>query len=277
MFDLSYLYFWLLPLLPRKFKVIYWGIGVSASYNNRYDEDKSMDNALLRYIKYSDACVFYSSYPVKKYTELGVSNGKLFVANNTVQVLTDIESNDKTNIIFVGSLYKQKKIHELLVNYLAAYNERHDIPNLIIIGEGDEYETIKKWILDKELDEKIELKSAVYNEKELSSYFASAIVCISPDQAGLTVLKSMGYGVPFVTMHNSITGGEIFNIEDGVNGLLIKSFSEIKSVILDTCTDKEKFIRLGLNAKDFYNSDRTVEKMVDGFEQSINYVLKEGG
>lgn len=44
----------------------------------------------------------------------------------------------------------------------------------------------------------------VYNDEELVSYFEKAIICIFPDQAGLSVLKSIGYGVPYVMHKDAI-------------------------------------------------------------------------
>ena len=263
-----------LPLKPRAFKVIYWTIGVPASYNVPYDGKSSYDHRYTRQINRSDACVFYTSYPVEKYAKLGIEKEKLFVANNTVQVLPYDENVNREDIIFVGTLYRQKKIFELLDNYKAAYHENKAIPNLIIVGDGDEYDAINEWLTDNDLKDKVFLKGAIYDEETLSKLFTTAIACISPGQAGLTVLKAMGYGVPFITTKNAITGGEIFNIKNEENGLLLDSYSEIKGVILDTLKNKEKFIEMGKNAKAFYEKNRQVGMMAGGFEQAVNFVCK---
>lgn len=271
-FNLSFVSYKLLPRLPRKYKVIYWGIGVSASYNTPYDSNSDLVKKYIQYINISDAFVFYSSYPIEKYAGLGVDRKKLFAANNTVQVLPKENPASKKNILFLGSLYKQKKIYELLENYKAAYEVKQDIPDLILIGGGDEYDPIHKWITDSKLTSKVFLKGEITEEKTLSEYFNSAIVCISPGQAGLSVLKSMGYGVPFVTMRDAITGGEIFNIEDKVNGVILDSYSDLKTLLLETLTNKEKFTEMGLKAKEYYEQNRTVSMMADGFEDAIKYV-----
>lgn len=183
--------------------------------------------------------VFYADYPVKKYSKMGIKPEKLFVANNTVQVLP-CESKEKDSLLFIGSLYKQKKIDVLLNAYLGAYYKNMNIPKLIIIGEGAEKPVILDWIKKNNLENKILLAGGIYDDEILADYFASAIICISPDQAGLSVLKSMGYGVPYITHKDAITGGEIFNIHSGIDGLLMNDFGELESLILECTEDKEK-------------------------------------
>lgn len=276
MFDFSYLYFRLLDILPHKYKLIYWGIGVSAGYNERFDGDQSIVKKTMGHMKRADAMLFYSDYPVRKFEKMGLRREKLFVANNTVAVLPHKEK-IKDTLLFIGSLYKQKKIDVLLEAYWSAYQKNNNIPNLILIGDGTERENIEKWISKYGLNEKIKLTGGIYNDEELVSYFEKAIMCISPDQAGLSVLKSMGYGVPYVTHKNAITGGEIFNIKNGVNGILMDSFDELETIILESSSDISKFMKMGHNAEKYYYENRTVEMMVDGFIQSINYVMENKG
>lgn len=271
MFDFSYLYFRMLDTLPHKYKLIYWGIGVSAGYNQRFDQDQSYPKKNLRHMKKADAMLFYSDYPARKYEKMGLAREKLFVANNTVSVLPH-EKKKKDCLLFIGSLYKQKKIDILLDAYWTAYQKNKNIPNLILIGDGTEKEPIQQWVLEHGLSEKIRLTGGIYKDEELVPYFEKAILCISPDQAGLSVLKSMGYGVPYVTHRDAITGGEIFNIRNGENGILMDDFNELESIILEATADADKFIQMGDNAEKYYYENRTVEAMVDGFMQAICFV-----
>ena len=272
MFDFSYLYFRLLDILPHEYKLIYWGIGVSAGYNERFDGDQSIVKKTMGHMKRADAMLFYSDYPVRKFEKMGLNREKLFVANNTVAVLPHKEKT-KDTLLFIGSLYKQKKLDVLLESYWAAYQKNSGIPNLILIGEGTERDSIQHWISEHGLNDKIRLTGGIYNDEELVPYFEKAIMCISPDQAGLSVLKSMGYGVPYVTHKDAITGGEIFNIRNGINGILLNDFHELETVILESCSDTKKYIQMGCNAEKYYYENRTIEMMVDGFMQSINYVM----
>ncbi|WP_282056651.1 glycosyltransferase [Maribacter luteus] len=257
----------------RKFKTILWGIGVRASYDTKFGEITFWDKVRHFLTRKADALLFYSSYPLKRYLKNGFKENKLFVANNTVMVNSDFKTVPKKHILFIGTLYKQKNIYALLNSYLEAFLYNKNLPQLILIGDGDEYQNILEWIEQNQLTNKIFLKGKIFDEKILSSYFSGALACISPGQAGLSVLKSMGYGVPFITQRSAITGGEILNIKDGVNGVLFDDDIELKNIILDIADNKNKFIQMGKEAKTYYDLCRKPTDMVKGMASAINYVL----
>lgn len=256
----------------RNYKLILWGIGVRASYDTTYGENTKWDRIRFYLNKKADAILFYSKDPIKLYLKEGFNEEQLHVANNTV-IVNKVDSNIvKNTILFIGTLYKQKQIYKLLNSYFLAYNKNKNIPILDIIGDGDEYENIKSWISGNNLQEKIFLRGKIFDENILCRHFSSAIACISPGQAGLSVLKSMGYGVPYITKSNAITGGEIFNIENGINGLLYDYDEQLEGIMLDITLNKSKYIEMGNKAKRFYDSYRKPSDMVSGMVKAIEYV-----
>ena len=109
----------------------------------------------------------------------------------------------------------------------------------------------------------------------LGRYFSAAIACVSPNQAGLTVLKSMGCGVPYITRRDAITGGELFNITHGVNGVLYDKPDELKGILLDLTEHPETYMLYGRNARAHYEVSRKPEDMVTGFLAAIAYALSQ--
>lgn len=126
---------------------------------------------------------------------------KVFVAPNTTLVKKiDIENKTKKDFLFVGTLYKGKGLEVLLDSYKKAIdNFNHQIPKLRIVGEGEMRPFIEDFIRKNKLENNISLEGAIFDENVLAEQFKKAILCFSPLQAGLSVPKSMGYGVPFVT------------------------------------------------------------------------------
>jgi glycosyltransferase involved in cell wall biosynthesis len=276
--DIAWLKISFLPFYKkRKYKVIFWSIGVSASYEKKYDAVTYWDCVRDYFYKRADALVFYADYPIKKYINRGFCKEKLFVAPNTVEVYNDNDLNEikKDSLLFIGTLYPEKGIVALLENYKSAYNESPDIHPLNIIGGGVEFEKIDKWIISNKLNKKITLLGPIYDNKIKSIYFRKAFACISPFQAGLSVLESMGYGVPYITMHDAITGGERLNILNGTNGIILKNPSQIKEIIINVSEDCEKYTQMGKNALEYYNNIRKLDDMVKGLYNAIEFVCME--
>ncbi|MBK7134065.1 MAG: glycosyltransferase [Bacteroidales bacterium] len=252
---------------------MFWGIGVSASYKNKIGEDKKWDFIRYYFMRGADALLFYSSFPIERYMQHGFSKDVLFIANNTVEVNQTLISNrPKNSILFIGTLYREKGIYDLLNAYKLAYQKNTNLPVLNIIGGGTEYENISNWAKINSLDHKIFLRGIIYDDYVLETYFQSAICTISPSQAGLSVLKSMGYGVPFITRFDSITGGERLNIINNENGVIYRKNSELIDILCNLEKEKDNYRRMGENAANFYQKFRLPEHMVQGFLDVIKYV-----
>lgn len=259
-------------LKKRKFSLSYWTIGVSASYNKRFDEDRKLDKIRFFLMNRADSIVFYTDYPIKRYVEDGkINESKLFVANNTVEIKNKIEiPSVKKHFLFVGTLYRAKKVFDLLDAYLIAFQKNKTLPPLLIVGDGEEKRNIEIWIAQNNLTDKIVLKGAIFDQNILREYYKDAIACISPGQAGLTVLNAMAYGTPFVTTENAITGGEIFNIDNNVNGIIYKeNIKTLAEIIIQLSTNTQKVKELSYNAQEYYFNNRTIQIMVRGLVEAI--------
>jgi glycosyltransferase involved in cell wall biosynthesis len=261
----------------RKYSLSYWGIGVSASYANRFDENKKWD--FIRYFlsRRAESLVFYSDYPVEKYVKAGFKREQLFVAHNTTNVSDKLDLNVKRDsFLFVGTLYKQKGF-EILLEAYAALKKRSEVemPVLNIIGEGPERQFIEQWIAENQMEDQVFLHGAIYDTEILRSFYEKAIACVSPNQAGLSVLTTMGYATTFVTEKNAITGGEIFNIKDMHNGIIYEGGAAALEEKLDWIIhNKQKVIDMGMRAKEHYDQNRTPQQMADALMDAVRYALK---
>ena len=163
----------------------------------------------------------------------------------------------------------------MLEQYLLAYQENPRVPKLVIIGDGSQRARIENWIGEHGLSERITLAGAIFDDAVLGRYFAAAIACVSSNQAGLTVLKSMGCGVPYITRRDAITGGEIFNIHDRVDGVLYDKPEELKGILLDLTEHPETYMLYGKKARAYYEANRKPQDMVNGFLSAIEYAARQ--
>lgn len=269
--DIAWLKYSTLPWL-NKTKVVYHTLGVSASYDKGYDSHHEWDKIRKFFYSKANALAFYTSYPIDKYAEMGVPREKMFEAPNTVEVHPIDEHLEKDSLLFIGTLYRQKGLQSLLDAYLNL-RENKKLPKLRIIGKGPDSNLISQWIKDNHMEDLIEMMGAIYNIDEKARYFGKAFACISPQQAGLSVLESMGYGVPFITSKNAITGGELQNIHNGVDGVIMETESQLPVIIKDIVEHKEKYIEMGEKAQQYYNDNRTPQHMANGLWKAISYAL----
>lgn len=273
--------YFMLPFFRQKFKTIAWTNGTRASYTQKFDLDRKMgllDKIYFKNLRKADAVVLYIEEALKTVTRYGVKRERVFFAYNTVAVDYRGEATQmKNSIMFIGTLYKGKGVEELIRCYGKAYlriKNKESFPTLDIVGTGTELLFLQQLVKELHLEQKIIFYGAIYDESVLSKMFQKAILCVSPNQAGLSVLKSLGYGVPFVTKVNAITGGEIVNVIDGYNGLLLKDTEDFVELFTKVETEKNKFIVMGDNARRFYETKVSPEIMVKGFVDAINYVMK---
>ena len=270
----------LLPFLPHKPKLVTWTLGVHASYTRLYDLSKMpdwQDNLFETIQDHADACVFYMPEPIeywKKYRD--IDTHKYFVAHNTVAIesFDKVDTKERNIILFVGTLYKQKGVGELIECYAKAKEKVKGIPALKIVGKGPEKESIERRVNELGLQNDIELTGAIYEESVLKDYFTKSLICVSPKQAGLSVLKSLGYGVPFVTRTDAISGGEKTNIIDGKTGFFYDTEEELIDIIASTATEPEKFAAMSEAARSYYVNEASPELMAKGVIDAIYFVLK---
>ena len=252
-------------------KIILFGIGVSASYNTNYDSSWLHAFLVSRLIRIADAAIFYDNYPRIKYIAKGVNPNKLFVAYNTVsdRFLQSIDRS-RQHLLFLGSLYKQKGIDELIDAYVGALAINPDIPNLLIVGDGPERAALEALVDSLELSERVTFTGEITEELSLGKILAASQACISPGQGGLTIQKAHSYGVPFITSSNPITGGEISSIIDGVTGFYYDGSVEslTKLIIKIQKIDLE---RIAENCRLFYERYRSPQIWLNGFINALQY------
>ncbi len=271
-FNLRIINFKKIIFSKRKYKLLLYGIGVSASYNKFYDQNKNLDWLRKLWINKSDGAIFYESYPLIKYASLGIDPSKLHVAYNTVEASKSFNFKNKKylSLLFLGSLYKEKKIYDLLEAYKLALGYYADIPRLEIVGNGNEFVNIKKWIGINNLKERILLHGAINDIEEISPIMNRAIACISPGQAGLTVQNCFSFGVPFITTKRAITGGELFSIIDGVNGFFYDgSVIGLSNLLVRLFENQSLVIECSNNAYEFYHRFRNTRIWAEAFKKAI--------
>ena len=269
--------YWILPFLPHTFKLINWSIGFRVSYTHPYVTNRKhtfADWLFMKILNSSDSSIFYMDKSKEFWKNSSLDMSKVFVAPNTTNVIDSFfDENIKRNILFVGSLYKGKGIDLLINSFKKAIDKTNSNIKLIIVGDGEMRSEIETQISSCGLNHQVLLTGGIYDEKELVKHFESSLLCVSPTQGGLSVPKSMGYGVPFATRKDAITGGEIYHIHNGIDGILYDKDEELSDLLVDVIRHPKKYIEMGLKAKFYYEGHATPFHMAEGAIKAISYSL----
>lgn len=266
MFDPKWLRSVILLLFRRNKPFIWWGIG--------FGKNKLANKFRVLLSKIADAVILYNKNSMQNFTDKGISQNKVFVANNTFHVAPRVPCFNckKTSVLFIGTLDERKELDKVIQTFSALIPLIPPSISLDIIGDGVLLNDISNLIKSLNLEKRVFLHGKITDTSLLVDYYKKAFCSVSYGQAGLSVLQSLAYGVPFITKKNAVTGGELNNIEDGINGYLLSDdLDDLRSILSLLINDGSLSKQLGKNAYDYYSRYATIENMVFGFEQAIAF------
>jgi len=249
----------------KNVKFIWWGAWIT---------DSPVANFTREYLtKKADANIFYTHEARRDFIERGVDPSNLYVANNTFDVgerMKSYEYSSKNRIIFVGSLDERKQ-NDITIK--AFKNIIDKIPKNIkftIIGDGKQRKNLENLVNELDMKSRISFEGKITDPEKLKEYYEEAIVSVSFGQAGLSVLQALGFGVPFLTKENAISGGEKSNIKHDLNSIFCEdSQGSLENHLVKLCNDIDFARELGKNAYEYYSEYCTIENMAQGFIDAI--------
>ena len=272
MFDLKWPFIWSLPLFLKKDqRFLLWGIGVSTE--NGLDKNKKLDFIRFHIAKLAAGVIFYSNYPLKKYIDRGFNSNELFVGNNTIKCdyKIDIHKREFNKILFFGSLTKRKRV-DILIDAYSIIKEKTDTSiYLEIVGNGPEKVILENYVIKKGLKNSVRFLDSIYDQKKKLNIFNNAICTVSPGQAGLSVLESFSFGVPFVTSSDAITGGERFNIIEGETGFFVDDTDSLAYLLMRLIKNKSYIRKISENCFNYYWEKSQIKHMAEGFIKAFDY------
>ena len=205
--------------------------------------------------------------------ELGFKSNNYTFCNNTFHIENRIPCHKEENkdaFIFVGSMDPRKRLDVMINAFANAIPYLPSSIKLKLIGNGVDFEKAKNLIEKLKIKDRIQLLGRINETEILQEHYKSALASISFGQAGLGVLQSLGYGVPFITSKNAISGGEICNINHESNGYLIEdNQASLEQIMIKLGNDVQLSKLLGKNAFDHYTSKCTIEHMANKFKEVI--------
>ena len=86
-------------------------------------------------------------------------------------------------------------------------------------------------------------------------------------------MHSLAYGIPVITNRYEYHGPEFDNLTDE-NSIVYENHNELGNILIKI-TQNKLSIELGKNAYELYSKYRTIDYMVQGFKNAIEYTTKD--
>lgn len=193
-----------------------------------------------------DSYVVVSNKFGKELDKLNIKNYKIIL--NGINYYANIpKKNNNLNIISVGTLAKRKNF-DLTIKAFSIVKKKYKDAKLNIIGEGIEFDNLKKLVNDLSLNDDVKFLGRMNNDS-VYKYYANSSVFVLPsvnEGFGIVYPESMYNGcIPIGTKNEGIDGF----IENGVNGFLCNPNSEeIAKTIIDIFSKKYDNDKIRKNA-----------------------------
>ena len=199
------------------------------------------------------------------------SQEKIFLVKDPIINLKEVNKNkkkifeekinwlrNKNYIISIGRLTKQKNF-KFLINEFSKIKQIYTNLNLVILGDGDEKQTLKKIVKEKKLDEDIFILG---NKKNIYPFLLNSLFFVLTSEwedPGFVILEAM-FSKKLVLSSNCQSGPKEI-IKDNLNGFLYeknnsddfkRKFIEIYEMSLKDNDKKNKVLLSGLKTSKQY-------------------------
>lgn len=202
-------------------------------------------------------------------------NIECFVINNGVEKSSNNNMNankEKIDFLLVGRLTKVKN-HELMIKALNKLNKENFEFKCVIVGDGEEKDSIERLILEYQLGEKVILDGFRENVREYMNKSKALVMTSLMEGIPLVILESFAEKLLVIS---SDVGGIPEVINNGINGILYKSnnVDELCSILRNILLNKVDKTKIIENAYDCFNKYWSEEEMILKYKEIYKEDLK---
>lgn len=258
-------------------------------------DNNTLNKALIFFEKwtsrYTDAYVSVSEILSKKYIKEGIGrddNHFVVYSGMKLKKFYNIRKNiDRENKLkelgidldsfIIGNVARleKRKGHRYLIDaFKKIVNERKDIKlKLLIIGEGEEKESLLNYIKELKLEDNIILTGYRKDIEELMAIMNIFVLTSLREGLPRVLVQATAVGVPSVTF-NIDGASEV--IKDNYNGFLIKpkEVNQLVDGITKYIKDRELIKLHGMNGREIAVNKWSIEGMVDKIETIYQDLIK---
>jgi glycosyltransferase involved in cell wall biosynthesis len=215
----------------------------------------------------------YTAGSAQRVRRLGFPADRITVVQNAIGVPPRTEGTERepATCVFVGSLYREKRIPQLLeAGRLLA--ERIPRFRLVVVGDGPDRDLVTA---AAHMQPWLDYRGAL-SEPEVSRVVERSAALLMPGLVGLVAINSFASGTPIVTCRDAPHSPEFEYLVDGRNALIVDGgLPEYVEAVVRLLTSKELAATLSSGCVDSA-AVYTLDAMVDRFTTGIDDALSAG-
>lgn len=292
-FNVGNLNLYLLFLLRKVFgfKLILWSFGYDPVRGFR-PSSNFIDRIRLLLSQSADAVLFYWDKGRQIIEAHSRRTEHYFTAPNTLDtdklellrmnfdvtgkeaIKNELGVREQSHFVYIGRLIKDKQI-DLLIKAFGLYKRAGREGRLTIVGDGPERDKLLR--LAAETNDKITFKGEITDDEAAGKWIFASDALVMPGRLGLSVAHAFSFGTPVISQKKDgfFHGEGIGYIRDGINGLLaedgdVEGLADRMRVIAE---DKDLHDNLSKGALETLREECSVQRMMDGFENSVSHCL----
>lgn len=241
--------------------------------------------------RHYDASIAYGPATKRFHVFLGADPHRIFIALNTVDTFyfeeviktrkNEVESlrrklgvQGKKCVLYVGVLEKRKRLEDLLLAF-KELKQSMDDATLLLVGDGPHKKSLKDLCAKEKIKDVHFLGKIDY--RDIPLYYGLSDVFVLPSQGGIVVPEAMACGKPVIITEECNVLRSIPNlVKQGENGFILKvgDIDSLAQHMMKVLSNPVLAKSMGTKSKQMSEEYFSIEKMLTGFEQAIDYVVK---
>lgn len=274
------------PLLLAKFSVVlkrkgiiigYWSEWLTKENWKRYSRKAWFLGWFLQKLclKCCDIVVANSNFTQKRIGE--GSNVAVYVIPPVVIDEKNIEAEEKRkefDIVYYGRIIEHKHV-ESIIEMVDIEKNRGENIKVLIIGEGNAKEKIRKMVVSKNLERHIRLIGAIEKHDDLMNEIRKAKIFVLPSERegfGISVIEANACGLPAMVIDYPDNAAKDLII-NGENGFVVGNIIELHAKIKWILEPERKLILKEMSKKSMLSGEKYSLQAVK--EQIISVYFKQ--
>lgn len=260
---------WLLLVLRKLFgkPTLLWGhawprSGRGAKSDLLRGLMRRMASGLVCYTR-SQAAELLAHYP----------NKAVYAAPNALISRTEMSFNAisvRRRLVYVGRLVAEKRV-EILIPAFERIAGLYPNLQLTIIGDGALRSSLQAAADKSPFRDRISLLGHISDYDTLRAIYDEAIAALSPGYVGLSIIQSLGFGLPMIISRCEPHAPEIEAAEDGLTAVFAeeRTVDSFAGAMAQVAGDETRWAARGAEIVRRTSDAYSVEAMVEGLEAAL--------